>query len=505
MSIFLHIRNLKGLVMSYVFKCFAHVFVASFLFSIEANLDKKNVNKKICIKNESITKNKPGKVTRHINDVIKDAYLQNPAIHAALAQKRAQDEILAQAFSGFLPNIEAKIGSSINSELKNRRANNENFQKVYSNQIALSLSQNLFNGLGTTYRIKSAEAQTIANRFKVYETEQEILMKTVEAYLNLWEAQQEVIICEKMCNNLAECLKASKEQLNVGVTKRQDYESFKSSHAEAEYRLIAAKAQVEIAKSTLKQYTGKEFEGETELPEIPSIIPASLSVLLESEIKNSPNLISAIYSKYAYEHNISVSKSAFSPSVDLNSSISRDFVYRDMNHYGTKDTTNNGHNKNDNFSVSAAVTLPIWINNGNNYFANLRKTKSEHLSASYSLEATKNEIIQQATQLWYSYISSRAQIKQGAISVKSAEISAEGYKKEEEFGTKSATDVVYNENELLKRRSQYIDAQKNYVLSAYKLLALVGKLSPEFLGINVSLYNLKENETRVKRAPMLLK
>lgn len=487
-----------------IFKCLSCTLVMSLLFNYEAKSEKRLTTEKSCVIQKSSDRKKSEKSVQGIDNVIREAYLKNPAIHSALAQKRAQDEILAQAFSGFLPNIEAKFGTSINSELKNRRSNEENFQKVYSNQMALSLSQNLFNGLGTTYRIKSAEAQTIANRFKVYNTEQEILMKTVEAYLNLWEAQQEVIICRKMCENLAECLKASEEQLKVGVTKRQDYESFKSSHAEAEYRLIAAKAQVEIAKSTLKQYTCKNFDGETVLPPVPSITPDSLNRILESEIKNSPSLISAKYSKYAYEHSISVSKSAFSPSLDLNSNISRDLVYKDMNHYGASETVNNGHSKNDSYSVSASVTLPIWVNNGNNYFANLRKTKSEYLSASYSLEATQNEIIQQATQLWYSYVSSKAQIKQGAISVKSAEISAEGYKKEEEFGTKSATDVVYNENELLKRRSQYIDAQKNYVLSAYRLLALIGKLSPEFLGISVPLHDLEKNEKRVKYAPMIL-
>lgn len=488
--------------MSCIFKYLSYTLVMSLLFSYKAKSAKNLISEKSCIIQNSSNNKKSGKFIQEINDVIKETYLKNPAIQAALAQKRAQDEILAQAFSGFLPNIEAKFGTSINSELKNRRSNEESFQKIYSNQMALSLSQNLFNGLGTTYRIKSAEAQTIANRFKVYNTEQEILIKTIEAYLSLWEAQQEVIICKKMCENLAECLKASEEQLKVGVTKRQDYESFKSSHAEAEYRLIAAKAQVEIAKSTLKQYTCKNFDGETVLPHIPSITPDSLKSIIESEIKNSPNLISAKYSKYAYEHNVSVSKSAFSPSLDLNSNISRDVVYKDMNHYGANETINNGHSKNDNYSVNTSITLPIWINNGNNYFANLRKAKSEYLSAKYSLEATQNEIIQQATQLWYSYVSSKAQIKQGAISVKSAEISAEGYKKEEEFGTKSATDVVYNENELLKRRSQYIDAQKNYVLSAYKLLALIGKLSPEFLGINIPLHDLEKNEKKVRHAPL---
>lgn len=446
-----------------------------------------------------------------IENAIELAYEKNPELLAAFAQKRAIDESIAQAFSEFLPSVDLQVTTGISKNLQNRRSHDihdinyqEKFEEKYSSTVMLKAYQNIFNGLGSSYKLKASDANVIANRFKLIGTEQGILFKVVNAYLNVWAAEEEVKICQKMEKNFAEYLKKCEAEFNNGLKKVQDLESFRASHAEAIYRVTSAKAKLVAAKAALEQFTATKVTGSVKYPSIPKTFPKSLDEIIKVLYDSNASVLEAKYSKYMYEYQMRVAKSGFSPRVDISAETSREYqnrmkIVQEDNPYGTRFPD---HQKHDQSSVKASLTIPIWTNNGQNVFSSVRKSKEDFAAAEYSYDAAKRSALKSAIEFWANYDSSKAQVEFTRKSVKSAEVCVDGYKQEEQFGAASSTDVVYNENQLLSRRLQHVEAMKNYVLSAYNIMSVLGMLTPDHLNIKINKKDYISNESRVRHAPL---
>ena len=80
----------------------------------------------------------------------------------------------------------------------------------------------------------------------------------------------------------------------------------------------------------------------------------------------------------------------------------------------------------------------------------------------------------------------------------SAEIALNGVREEARVGQRTTLDVLNAQQELVNARVALVGAQRDRVVASYSLLAGVGRLSPQVLGLHVPIYNVEVHYKQVR-------
>lgn len=450
------------------------------------------------------------KKSSDVKEVILLAYLNNPDIKSALAKKRAKDEDVALAFSEFYPSIYARYSYGFHKNKKDKNLSNINLfsrekmlEQNTASSIALAYEQNIF-GASSIEKVKQMKFESESARFAFYNTVQQIIMYTAESFVNLWAAYEIFKSYDLMEQNLKQVLAAYTAQLKVGTLKIQDLESIKSSYAESVFKKISSLAEIQSQIATLKRFICTDSDILPILSDTFYSLPKTEKELIECIEKENPSVISAKNTHLAKEQESIVVTRDVTYAIDLKAQLARNLKHKQKNKnyiFGRfNDTVNSS--KNDTSYVNLVLTVPLSPNaSGNNGYSKVRRVQEETIQAYFNYIDTFNKAKKDTINEWNNFNAATKQINSSKIAVKSAEIAEEGYKKEESIGTRSSTEVVYNENKLLERRIQYIDAIRKRAITAIRLNAYLGRLSPRHLNIKVPSYNLKYGQKIVERAP----
>ena len=92
-------------------------------------------------------------------------------------------------------------------------------------------------------------------------------------------------------------------------------------------------------------------------------------------------------------------------------------------------------------------------------------------------------------QSWGQLEAAKAQIVATEAQVAAAEIALNGVREEARVGQRTTLDVLNAQQELVNARVALVTAQRDRVVASYTLLAAVGRLSPQVLGLSVSIYD----------------
>jgi outer membrane protein len=94
----------------------------------------------------------------------------------------------------------------------------------------------------------------------------------------------------------------------------------------------------------------------------------------------------------------------------------------------------------------------------------------------------------------------RRQIEATTAQVNAAEIARNGVREEARVGQRTTHDVLNAEQELVNARVALVTAQHDRVVASYTLLAAVGGLSMQHLGLNVIIYDPQLHYQQVRDA-----
>jgi outer membrane protein TolC len=178
------------------------------------------------------------------------------------------------------------------------------------------------------------------------------------------------------------------------------------------------------------------------------------------------NVLSRKYEERAEFDNLKATRGSLSPSCNLTLNANRGLQ---------KQRYNNSQNS---VSISFDVEIPIFSNSsqGNSYSA-VALADQRAQKAKFTANDTLLEVKKECIDNWNKYISAGAMIKASHSAVKSAELSAESNQEEAFLGTKSNTEILVEENQLLDARIQLANSRKQKVISGITILALSGDLN----------------------------
>lgn len=402
------------------------------------------------------------------------AYQNNPTLLAQRAALRATDESVPQARAGWRPSLEVVGSGGYTYQVPDSGSNDDGAD--YS--ANLRVTQNLYTGGGTIADVRRAQNSVRAERARLAITEQDILIKAVQAYLDV---VRDTAVLQLNVNNekvLRRQQEATRDRFNVGEVTRTDVAQAEARLARARADRIRAQGDLDITKAVYEQVIGKA-PGRLETPAGVSALPENREQALEWADESNPTVMAARYDEVAARDSVDVAESELLPKLDLvgQGGRSKDYLL---------DTT--GVNA---ASITAQLTIPLYQRG----FVSSRVREAKQIVGRdrLRLAATRRTAAEGANSAWETLVTTRARIEAINASVRASRIALEGVRQEALVGSRTVLDVLDAEQELLDAQVNLVGAERDETLAQYDLAAAVGRLTAKALGLEVTVYDPEKN------------
>jgi outer membrane protein len=155
-------------------------------------------------------------------------------------------------------------------------------------------------------------------------------------------------------------------------------------------------------------------------------------------------------------------------------------------------------NKETTISVIGQLTVPIY--QGGTEYSAIRQSKETLGQQRLNLDVNRDQARSTVVQSWGQLDAAKAQIEATTAQVNAAEIALNGVREEARVGQRTTLDVLNAQQELVNARVALVTAQHDRVVASYTLLAAVGGLSMQRLGLNVMIYDPQVHYQQVRDA-----
>jgi len=411
-----------------------------------------------------------------LHSALAAAYRNNPSLNAQRAATRANDENLAQANSGFRPQLFATADIAWNKVTSNRCGT----VVTIPGSVGVSLQQNLFNGFRTVNNVKAAKAGILASRESLRSVEQNTLLQAVNAYLSVLSTQELLSIRRQNIEFLKEQRRSSKARLEVGEGTRTDLAQSDAQLALARAQLSAAEANWATAKATYRQTIG-HAAGKVSWSSGPQrLLPKGQKQAIGLGIRNHPAILASQHAVDAQAFNVKVSEGAFLPSVDATATAAHQINQQSQ---GTTVDVLQG---------KIAVKIPLY--QGGQASSAVRQNKQVLSQKRILVDEARDSVRQEVVEAWTQLISARANLSANRAQLKASRLALSGVVEERNVGQRTQLDVLNAQSSVLQSLELQLQSRTTQVTSQYRLIAAVGRLNSKRLNLNVAHY-VPENHT----------
>jgi TolC family type I secretion outer membrane protein len=432
----------------------------------------------------------PAALAQSIEDAMANAYIQNTQLNAARAQQRATDEQVPQALSNWRPTVTLNGSYTRTDTRYNPSSFNALESSGYNNskQATVQVTEPLYRGGRTVAATSAAHNTVAAGQSGLKGTEQTTLLNAAQSYLDVFRDQSTVDLNANNEAVLKRQLDAENDRFRVGEVTRTDVALAQASYQQARAQYTTAVGTLATDRATFQRVVG-QAPGKLEQPVFKYQLPESLEVAIAEAEANNPSVSQAVFVERASRDNVDVAEGSRLPTVNLIGTFGRQ--------YPAPGSVVQGANINSitTGSVEAQVTWPLYT--GGLTSSQVRQAKQTANQYLIAIEDAKRVARQTAITAWQQLLAARANIEAYEAQVNAAQIGAEGTRQQALVGTATVLDSLTAEQNLLQAQVNLVGAQHDALLYSFSLLSAVGRLTAEDLGLNVTIYDPRENQKRV--------
>ena len=409
-----------------------------------------------------------------LSGALLEAYKNNPELNAERENLKVSKEDLNISKSEFLPSV-TLIGSKSQEDtekLTDRSGTNTTITNVDPKTKSIIIEQKLFQGFAGVAGVKKNRIGLILAEAKLLKTEQEVLYKAIEAYLGLVFSNEKLTINKKNVNLFERTAETARARLERGQITLADLAQSQSSLAGAEASFILAKNEVVTAKLTYEKIIGKinDINNLDKESDINFEIPNNLNKAIEISKNNNPDLIISKLEYEQSEKDVTIAAAELSPSATLSVKSSK------------TDDLSSTIDEQDKDTITATVSWPLF--KGGKNIASLKKSKNLKNKKKLLLNNVIKSNDANVASAWSSFQSSKSLLDSVKFQVQAAEIANEGITEEYESGRgRSTQDMMQSNSALLSAKVSLVESERNYLLSQFKLLQVIGLLKNDYLKI----------------------
>ena len=409
-----------------------------------------------------------------LSDVLVDAWRNSPDLARQGAQVRIAAERAVQARAGGRPQVDGQVGLEVETQSDNNSfIDSENGPFLddlgFPTTLQLAVSQPLYTGGQVANRTEAAETRITVEEILLAATEQQVLLDAVTAYSDVRRDIFLVDVAENNVRVLTEQLRAARERFAVGEVTRTDVEQARARLAAARSRLAAARGQLQVSRETFADEVGRppgDLEDPPPLPDLPGTLEAAVQIAADNE----PNLRAARREREASGFDVRAAIGQLLPRLALEARLTQ------------FDDIGDGTNSQRTAAIGLNLTIPFY-SGGANYSA-VRQAQAQVEGSEAQITTALRDAIRLVGVSWSQLKVARASIEAGKQEVRAAELAFEGVTEEAKVGARTTLDVLDAEEEVLQARANLITAQRDEYVAAYRMLASVGKLTLDHLGLD---------------------
>ena len=400
-------------------------------------------------------------------DSLTSAYSKNPKLNAERAKMRASKEEKRESISEFLPSVTIS-GYVSEQDNTNTNGSDSNFKPT---EQSLTVEQKIFQGgSGVATFMKKKHGQTLGE-FNLKKVEQEILLAAAEAHTDLLLSKKKVNINLMNIDLLERQVETDQNRLEKGEISLTDLAQSESSLAGAQAALITAQNSLVTSRANFEKIIGKKsLDDIKDINEVNLNLPESLASAYSISNSENPNLMIAMLEFKQAKLDVIIAGAELAPSATLSYKIAEQDDFSATVDDRTQQT------------VKATATWPLFAG-GSNLFG-LRKAQELRNQKELLFEDSKKKAELDVASAWSSYQSSKSSLDSIRSQVKAAEIASEGITLEYESGNSRTTlEVIQSRTILLNSRINLATSERNFIISQFKLLSSIGRLTAQQLNL----------------------
>ncbi|UVC19220.1 TolC family outer membrane protein [Mesorhizobium onobrychidis] len=409
------------------------------------------------------------------------AYENNSSLNSARANVRVTDESVAIAKSGWRPTIEGfatidQSSSHVNGKNKNKRTTTGE----YGGQV----KQTLFDGFQTRNNVAAAESQVRASVESLRDTEENILFKAAQAYMDVVRDRQVAVLTHQNVRFLTEQARAARSRFKVGEVTRTDVAQADASRASAVEQLAAAREQVLVSAATYRQLVGHEPGRLRAASPLSKLLPASLDAALVTASREHPTILASEHLVDAAAFSVKSAEGVLLPQLSASAGVSSAYSNTSPIASQQDGTTNSA-------TIGAKLTIPIY--SGGRTSALVRQNKESLSQARIDIEVGRDLVRQQVTAAWTTYTAARQTLAANRQVIAAAQLALNGVVEERDVGQRTTLDVLNAQAAVITGKINQAKAKHDVVVASYGILQAIGHLSAECLNLQVIKYRPEEH------------
>jgi outer membrane protein len=432
-----------------------------------------------------------------LQDALASAYANNPTLNASRAGMRATDEYVPQALANYRPTVNGTISAGISaSDTRARLDANGMWVSSYTDNGALrgeiTIIQPLYAGGRIENGVNKAESAVKAAREQLRNQEQTTLLDGVTAYMNVLLTSRVLELRQSNVAFLQEQVRAANDRFSVGEGTRTDVSQAEAALAAATASVSVSQADFLTAKANYIQVIGHEPKGLASPGPVTKLLPAKMSVAVEASRKEHPYILAALYNTETAAFNVAIQEGALLPSLGIQGKIGSTLASQSE----TSGTTAVDRARTFDGSIGLQLTIPIY--QGGSEYSSVRQAKEQLGQAQLQTDAARAGVDTALTQAWSGLESAKAQIVAAEAAVEASQLALDGVIEEQKVGQRTTLDVLNAQSTLINAKLSQAQASTQLVVASYSVVAAMGRLDRERLGLKVAAYKPEQHYQQVR-------
>lgn len=349
------------------------------------------------------------------------------------------------------------LSASVTQGFVNYPSSDATENNSYSGNYNLNANWTLFDGGKRTKEIKKSKIQNEVDKLSTEETEDNIQIAIVQAYLQVMYAMESVKINE----NTVETAKAERDRAKglykAGSISSVDLAQLESQYSTDKYQLVVAQTSLDNYKLQLKQLLELDIMDEikldmpdiaeehilTPLPDKKTIYMTSLSVM--------PQIRSSELAIEMAELEKQQAKSSYWPTLSLSAGVGTGHVSGTDYNFGNKIW------KNFNESIGLTISIPIFANRENKTAYN--KARLALTTSQLDLLNSQKELLQTVESIYLDAVSAQSQYLSATERLSYIQQSFQLTEEQFFLGMKNTLEMLTEKNNLLTAQQEVLQAK----------------------------------------------
>lgn len=403
--------------------------------------------------------------------VYQEADQNDPTLAAARANYQATLEVVPQARSALLPNVDLSAQANVNrydaSIFSDPRVNiDRNFG---FGGLTVSASQPLYR-YANRVALSEAGKQAEQADYTLKAAQQDLMLRVSGAYFDVLLAQFNIDVAESQKRAVSEQLAQAKRNFEVGVATITDTNEAQAAYDQIVAQEITSKNDLENKRTALRAIIGHSPAALRRLgpsfePTPPK--PDSPDYWVERALSDNLAVRIARYNSDIATLEVERQRAARLPTLDLVGSV---------NAQASNGTVQIGIRSNSTQSmIGLALQVPLYT--GGFIDSKVRQAVALQESARHNLELARRNALSGAQTGFTGVTSAVASVRAFEQALKSAQVAYESNKTGQEVGVRTNLDVLNTQQTVFQTQRDLAQAYFNYLIGVLQLKAAAGTLS----------------------------